>query len=220
MFPRAFLLGLAVGLAVPATASAQICRGSAPLAGMWLANANGSVVFFDGGKTSSGGVTVGSSLFASGSFSRNEYNNPIGLHLDVVSGSLGYERALADTPVSFCPLVGIGYGYDYELLGVDLTTFTTSVGLGFGSKVEVEPNVFVVPGAELTLLRERHRLDDGVSGASTTHDTYGVLAVSLGFLMFRQRMSLAPIVQVPIAADGGSFSAGVSAVMSVGGGPN
>jgi hypothetical protein len=175
------------------------------------------VSFFEGGRTIAGTATVGSSLFASGSIARQRYDNPAGLHLDVVGGSIGYEITLVGTPVSLCPVLAGGYGYGYEVLASELTSVSMAAGLGVGFKLEVEPNVFVVPGADLSLVRERQSVDLGSAGIARNVDVYGVLTLSLGFLLFRQRGMLGPAVQIPIASDGGSVGAGVALALSIGG---
>lgn len=212
---RPFAVACALALTLPGTGLAQICRGSTPLAGMSFANLAGGVSFFEGGRTVGGSVTAGSSLFGSGTVGRHAYNNPIGLHSDFVGGSVGYE--ITRGSVSLCPIVGVSHSYGYEVLASELTSTSVSGGVGFGYKAEVEPNVFVVPGVELVWVRESQAVDLGTAGTARNRDMYGVLSISLGFLLFRQRGMLGPTAQIPIGSDEGSVGAGVSVALAVGG---
>jgi hypothetical protein len=67
------------------------------------------------------------------------------------------------------------------------------------------------------LVRERQSVDLGSAGTAKNTDIYGVLSLSLGFLLSRQRGMLGPTVQIPIASEGGSVGAGVSVALSIGG---
>ena len=51
---------------------------------------------------------------------------------------------------------------------------------------------------------------DQVTGKQTYSDTYGLLDLGLGITLFHDRLSMAPTVRFPFAADDNSVSYGIS----------
>ncbi|MEQ1857040.1 MAG: hypothetical protein ABL963_11235 [Longimicrobiales bacterium] len=213
--PRSSLVLFAVALAVPLPALSQICRGTVPLAGS-IGNVNAAVALFDDGRTYGGAVTVGSTIFGSASYGYTEYDVGTGIHLNSLGGSIGYEMTQGESGLSVCPIVGVGYGWGFEIVGVDFTTMALTGGAGLGYRIEIEPGVFVIPSSEVVVARDRIRTDAGASGTADTYDTYGLVTLSMGFLMRRQRAALAPSVQIPVASDGGSAVFGIGVTLAFG----
>ncbi len=216
--PRSFLMWASLLLAVPTGALAQVCRGTMPLSGISLGHVSAAASLFDGGKTYGGAVTLGSSLFGSASYNLTKYEAGTDLHMNTVGGSLGYEITPEESGLSVCPVANVGYGFGYQLVGLDLTVLAISGGASFGYRVELEPDVFVVPSVELGLARDRVHSDAGASGTSTSHETYGLVTLSMGFLMRRQHASMAPSIQLPVSADGRTARFGLSLAFGFGGG--
>ena len=209
--PRSIVATLAAAL-LPTAAAAQMCRNAPPLAGNSFGNVSAGASLFDDGNTISAGATIGSTAFASAGGSYTRYD--IGPHLNGVGGSLGYEITSLGPDFSVCPTVSTSYGWGFEDQGVDFTTISFSPAIAAGYRIVLEPTVDVVPAAELALVHDRITAD-GVATVTNT-DTYGMLSMSLGFLI-RRRWAIVPAVQIPLADDGVSSVFGIGLVVAVGG---
>jgi hypothetical protein len=213
---RLILAGLSTALLAPTAAFAQMCRGAPPLAGNSVAQVGAAASLFDGGNTIGGGVTAGSTLFVSGAGAYTTYDLE-GLSLKSVGGSVGYEvQTATDGRLSICPTMNVSYAWGLEVAGIDLSTLSYTPAVAASWRVDLEPNVVVVPAVELSLIHERLTGDDG-TGSTTVSDTYGAYLMAVSF-QFRMRWAVTPNVQIPIAAEGGSAVLGIGLTYAIGGG--
>lgn len=208
----AALLGLTCLL--PTGGAAQMCTGGPALGSVSVGNVGVGVSFFDGGKTYSGGATFGRALFASGSFYYTDYDNTE-LSFKQVSGTVGYEVTSPGSSLSFCPMVGVSRGFGLEIAGIDVTTVSVSPALAVGLTADVSPTVKVTPFAEGALYYHRTTADAGPLGDAAETQTDGAAVLGVGF-SFNDKLTLGPVVQIPIGADNGNTVFGIGLAIAVG----
>lgn len=201
-------------LAVPTTVSGQICSGG-PGLGSGTGNVGGGAAFFDGGKQYSGGVTIGSEVFGSGSFSFTDFDDS-SLSLKRLSGGIGYELRPPDSQVSFCPSFGLGYGFGLEILGVDITSLSVVPAVSVGLETAISPTVSIIPFAQVALIWQRVSADAGPLGDESETETDGALGLGAA-LMFNQVFSIGPAVSIPIGTEDGDTSFGIGLAVAFGG---
>ena len=211
---RLALGALACTAFAPAATYAQACAGGPSLGTVNSGNVGVGASFFDGGKEYTAGATFGRSVFGSAHFSYADFDNT-DLSLKTVSGGVGFEKATS-SGVSVCPVVAVGYGFGFEILGIDVTTVSVSPGVALGVVAEVSPTVSVVPFGQVALVYSRTKADAGPLGEEADSQTHGVIALGVGFV-FNDKVSLGPAVLIPVAADGGDTTFGVNLAVGVGG---
>lgn len=208
------LVVLTAFLSIPTTVSGQICHGG-PALGSATGNVGGGASFFDGGKQYSGGVTIGSDFFGSGSFSFTDFDDST-LSLKRLSGGVGYEVRNPDSQVSFCPSFGLGYGFGLEISGIDITTLSVIPAVAAGLETAISPTVSIVPFAQAALIWQRVSADAGPLGDDSESETNGALGLGVA-LMFNQVFSIGPAVNIPIGTDDGDTSFGIGLAVAFGG---
>ncbi len=210
--PSAVICAVAIAF-TPAAVLGQICHGNPSLANT-SALVGGSVGFFDGGNEYGGGVAFGSDLFGSVGFSYADFDDTE-LSLKTVSGSVGYEVAASESPVSFCPSLGMTYGFGLEIFGVDVTTLAVAPAVSLGVEAVVSETVSVVPFAQAGIVYRRVMADAGPLGDDSESETDGALVLGTS-LIFNSVFAVGPSVFIPLGADDGDTVVNVGFSVAVG----
>jgi hypothetical protein len=193
------LLATGLGLIAPSLLSAQVCVGNPSLATV-SANLSASAGFFDGGKEWGAGVTAGSELFFSGSFSYADFDDTT-LSLKGLGASVGYGFP-SESEVAVCLGATGSYGFGLEIFGVDITTLRVGPAVSVGVEAEDSPTVSFLPFGQFAWFYERVTADGGTSGTVTETGDSGALAFG-GTLLFNDTLGIGPLVVVPLGVEGG-----------------
>lgn len=198
----------------PAALAAQVCLGRPALVNNSKANLGAGVSFFDGGKGFNAQATYGGPLFVFAGFEYLDFDDT-DFSFKTIGGGVGYEARTSDGNITICPTGSIIYGFGLEILGIDFTSLQFVPALAAGFTAEVSPTVRATPFAEVGFVYSRLTADAGPIGDDTETDTAGLLRLGLG-LIFNQRLSIRPMVTIPISEDDGDTIFGVEFSVAIG----
>lgn len=207
---RVLLPALALSLAIPAAAVAQVCLGNASFATNHLQvnasyNATNNVDELDaslvwGSNSAFAGLGVGSTEFDGGTPTTR------------VGGSLGYQVPVsASGRVQACPMLRASYGFPTDISGGgELSTQSYGLGIAVGGTLMTGARVALVPSLQAAVQRDVYTVS-GTLLPDDRSDTYATLGLALGFVL-NNSLSLRPQVSVPInaASDDPIFGFGLS----------
>ena len=206
---RRLALMVAIAVALPVSARAQACLGSVSFGTMPVRLGGGA--FF--GKDYSGyavSLVAGKDNAAFGNIGVSRaYFDGYDDTDDEVFGELGWQRAVG-TRAQLCPIVGVSFGTGPDGDGFEVKSRVGSAGAALGMTLQPRPSVKFIPNASLQLEYGAVDVTDQASGKQTYSDTFGVADLGLGITLFHDRLSIAPTVRFPFAADDNSVSYGIS----------
>jgi hypothetical protein len=191
---------LAIGL--PSALSGQLCMGNPGLAGNSRGSINAEVSSYSEARGFGAGGTIGATTFVFGSFSYYDYANA-DYSLKAVAGGAGYEFKMTNPQISACPRATAYYGFGLKVRGVDVNTLQVAPGISVAFRGDVSPTVAVVPVTGASIIFQRDEVDAGALGRTTETDTWGTLDLG-AVLIFNDRLSAGPSVQIPIAHGDGN----------------
>ena len=128
---------------------------------------------------------------------------------DGISGATNYGYAVAGGRVSpaawraqLCPVASVSHGVgpkDFSGIGTDVSITGASAGLAAGYPLRLSSSVAMVPNGTVTAQYAQTKVAfDGTS--QTSSGSSGLADVGLA-LVWRDRVSIQPAVQLPFAAD-------------------
>jgi hypothetical protein len=132
---------------------------------------------------------------------------------------LGYQFPVAGFQI--CPVVGgyLAVGPDEPVLGLEVTSTVASFGAAVGRAIQTGGSLSLVPNvaAKFDHLSQKLTLDDQVNPMEEYSDSFNssVLDLGLGFL-FKDRVSVQPLVHIPLSGDEDDPSFGVFASFGFG----
>lgn len=191
----------------------QVCGGSPTLQGDRSVNVGLGADFFDGGKSFSGGVTVGSQWLVAANFGFTDFDETT-VSQKSLSGGFGWEYQ-GESGLAVCPQAQVRYGFGMELGGADLTSWILGPGISLGFETDLSDAISVIPTGSAFVVYEDLTADLGVGGEFSESETYGVLSLGLGFVV-NDRFSFGPSVGMPVGRDGGDTSFGLSTTVGMG----
>ncbi len=197
---RVLLPALALSLAIPAAAVAQVCLGNASFTTNHLQvnagyTANNDFEDLDasfvwGSNSAFAGLGVGSFLLDDGNPSTR------------ITGALGYQVPLTSGGgLQACPMLRAAYGLprsNYLGLGGDLSTQSYGLGLAVGGTLLRAERLAIVPSLQATVQRDVF-IVSGSPAPDDRSDTYATAGLAVGFVM-NNALSLRPHISMPINA--------------------
>jgi hypothetical protein len=215
----ALLLAIVASALTSYTAAAQTCLGL-PSFESGSVHLNVSGEFPDSAKAYAFGLGAGkpNNLFANAGGGVVEYEG-FTEKSKVGFLELGYQIPVAGFQI--CPVVGgyLSVGPDEPLLGLKVTSTVASFGAAVGRAIEATPSLSLVPNvaAKFDHLSQKLTVDDEVNPIEEYSDGFNSSVLDLGLaLLFKDRVSVQPLVHVPLSGDDGETSFGVFASFGFG----
>ena len=206
---RRLALMAAMAVALPASARAQACLGSVAFGVMPVRLGGGA--FFGKDYTGYGLSLIGgkdNAAFGLVGVSR-AYLDGYDDTDDELYAELGWQRSMGSR-AQLCPVVGVSFGTGPDGDGYEVKSRVGSAGVALGMTFLPKPSVKLIPNGTVELQYGAVDVTDQASGKQTYSDTYGLLDLGLGITLFHDRLSMAPTVRFPFAADDNSVSYGIS----------
>ena len=148
-----------------------------------------------------------SSLFGSAGYARlvsDHYDDAE----DRVFTEAGYQLPLG-TRAQLCPLVGGSLGRGPDDGGVSVRSRFGWAGVAAGVPVG-SSRLRVIPNGSVRYEYASARIQDPNAPTRTYSDHFGTIELGIGFILFENRLSILPTVQLPFAADDDSAAFGLS----------
>jgi len=206
---RRLALMAALAIALPASARAQACLGSVAFGVMPVRLGGGA--FFGKDYTGYGLSLIGgkdNAAFGLVGVSRAYFDGYDDTD-DELYAELGWQRPVGSR-AQLCPVVGVSFGTGPDGDDYTLRSRVGSAGLALGMTFQPKPSVRFIPNGAVEFAYGAVDVTDQVTGKQTYSDTYGLLDLGLGITLFHDRLSMAPTVRFPFAADDNSVSYGIS----------
>jgi hypothetical protein len=137
-----------------------------------------------------------------------------------ISGSLGYQIPLGTNTRSsrgpqVCPIAAVGYTIGPDVGNLDTRILSLQGGFALGAPVELTPAVRLTPFGALSLLHQRATFSVG-DDDDTVSESGGLLDLGAG-LIFNDRFTIRPSLNVPIGFDNSDTGLTLSLGLSFGG---
>lgn len=216
---RALLFTVGASALTARTAAAQTCLGL-PSFESGSVHLNVSGEFPDSAKAYAFGLGAGkpNNLFANAGGGLVEYE---GFTEKSKLGflELGYQIPLAG--VQICPVVGgyLSVGPDEPIFGLEVTSTVVSFGAAAGRAIEATTSLSLVPNvaAKFDHLSQKVTIDDQVNAIEEYSESFNSSVLDLGMaLLFKDRVSLQPLLHIPLSGDADDPSFGVFASFGFG----
>jgi hypothetical protein len=211
---RQVLLAMVLTLLIATQASAQACLGMPSFEGRSVhLNAGGE--FPDSARAYTIGLGAGkpNGLFANLGGGQVSYE---GLDSSARLGFLEFGFEYPVLGIRFCPIAG-GYfaiGPDDELARISVTSRGATAGLAAGYPFDAGP-LTLIPNASVKYDYLNQKVEEeGVGSATGTYQT-SLLDLGLAFILY-QRLSIQPLVHVPLSGEDTATSIGVFASVGFG----
>ncbi|SRR6266550_469074 len=211
--PRALLVVLSgVLLALSASASAQMCAGSASYAHRSFKVA-GAAEFNHNAKSFTGALGFGGTgAFGEVGIGTTSYTNINGSST-TFGGGAGYQVTLGQKGnVQLCPTAGVAFlsgPNNVDVFGdgsvvLDFRETDLSFALTLGVEAARSGQTQIIPTVSIAFVSATAKVHDRVSGNSQSNgQTFGTLGLGLGFVI-NQTVTLRPMVSIPVGLDGAS----------------
>jgi hypothetical protein len=215
----ALLLATAASALTAGSVAAQTCLGL-PSFESGSVHVNVSGEFPDSAKASVLGVGAGrpNNLFANAgggvvSFEGFKEKSKLGFL------EIGYQIPLSG--FQLCPVAGgtIAVGPDDPIYGLTVTSRSASFGGAVGRSVDAGSTLSLIPNvaARYNYASVKVNVDDGLNPAESATTTSNSSVLDLGLaLLFKERISVQPLVHVPLSGDDDDPSFGVFASFGLG----
>ncbi|HUF50897.1 MAG TPA: hypothetical protein VMN60_08700 [Longimicrobiales bacterium] len=188
-----------LALASAAAAQAQACLGL-PSFGNASVHVNVGAEFPDSATVLAAGVGGGRDRSAFGNIGAGQITYE-GYDGKTTFGFLELGYQLVRNRLHFCPIASfyVGAGPNDDEIGIDYDSRGAAAGLALGMPVAT-PFATLIPNVAIRYARdELTTTEEGFDGISETFDG-GVIDIGLGFV-FRDRLSIQPLVHFPFGGD-------------------
>lgn len=211
---RRLALLVAIAITVPNAARAQACLGSVSFATVPV-RLGGGAIFGDGYAAYAASLVAGKDNAAFGNVGVVRiYNDDSDDTEDQVFVDVGFQRPVG-TRAQLCPIIGGALGTGPDDAGSEIRSRFASAGLALGATFRPAPSVKLIPNGSLRLQYAASDVTAPGSPKETFTDEYGVVGLGFGFILFNDRLSIQPTVQLPFAADDNSASYGLTVSVGI-----